>query len=823
MARFGSTVLACSLVAGLPVAAVERASGEVVEVRVEGTRRYHEKRALGELATRPGMSREQALREGREDVAYLERVGPFTNVRKRIEKIAEGRYRIVFEVDELPYVGVIRIEGVSFFTSGTLEKKLTLQEGTYLNPLLLETDRQMVEQYLRDHNHPEARVTVTSTVDPVTNIASVTFQAELGPHVKVGDILYRGLPDAISRRMLNHHVLSAGNPRRALLNRPGGAFHADEVPWDAAAVAGALNDLGYLDATITEAEVLTFDRVLATEERAHRGPVLAPDGERDNRRVIVYHIDPGERYHLGEVTFILDESVEADTATERELRAAFELPQGMPYLADEIAEAKGRALAILREQGYARARFDDDFGRDLVIDLDARRVDLVLRLVQGRRYRVRRVDFAGNVITRDPVLRTAMALRPGELWSDSARRRSLREIARTGVFSNDPRERPRIVPRFETATPAVDDPNVDEVDVDVEVAETSTGSLRFNFGWSTASGFAANFDYTERNFHLLGLFNRDHWRGGAQTVKAGVNYDDDRQSVFAQWSDEHVMDSDYTLALGFARNESDYLDWDQVRHTSSITVGRRFLDNDLKLSASYRYTDLKIDDIDDDATDDAIADSYFLNTLGLRQVYDHLDHPTFPTRGFRVEFDQSLSGLALSASDEYLDIGFKASGFIPLAVSDIGGVTFLAISQRNQWLEPVSDSDQVPFYDRIYGGGPSPYHRGFNRHDLGPTQINRNGYEARPGGVTKWLTTFELSVPLQGTNDGFRAVAFTDVGNIWGEGESLDLDELRTAVGFGFRFPVRVLPVKLDFAWLLDPERDEDSFQTHFSISGYIF
>ncbi|MFW5699250.1 MAG: POTRA domain-containing protein, partial [Planctomycetota bacterium] len=157
MARFGSTVLACSLVAGLPVAAVERASGEVVEVRVEGTRRYHEKRALGELATRPGMSREQALREGREDVAYLERVGPFTNVRKRIEKIAEGRYRIVFEVDELPYVGVIRIEGVSFFTSGTLEKKLTLQEGTYLNPLLLETDRQMVEQYLRDHNHPEAR------------------------------------------------------------------------------------------------------------------------------------------------------------------------------------------------------------------------------------------------------------------------------------------------------------------------------------------------------------------------------------------------------------------------------------------------------------------------------------------------------------------------------------------------------------------------------------------------------------------------------------------------------------------------------------------
>jgi len=68
-----------------------------------------------------------------------------------------------------------------------------------------------------------------------------------------------------------------------------------------------------------------------------------------------------------------------------------------------------------------------------------------------------------------------------------------------------------------------------------------------------------------------------------------------------------------------------------------------------------------------------------------------------------------------------------------------------------------------------------------------------------------------------GTNDGIRLVAFTDYGNVWGQDEIPKLSDMRTAVGFGIRFPIQ-LPVTLDFAWLLDRRPGDDANQIHFGL-----
>ena len=499
------------------------------------------------------------------------------------------------------------------------------------------------------------------------------------------------------------------------------------------------------------------------------------------------------------------------------------MTSGQVFEPQEIERAKTQALALLREHGYAQARFDDHLDRDRLIDFEQRRVDLVLRLIPGRRYRVRRIDISGNVITRDGVLRGPLALQPGKIWSDRDRQQSLRELNRSGLFSNDPIERPRIVPRFDTARPAPDIPGVDDVDVEIQVKETSTGSVRLNIGWSTATGIAGQIDYTERNLNLLGLVSRQHWRGGGQVFNAGIKYDEERQSIFARWTNPRLFDGPYGLTVSFDRSDSTFRDWDQTRHVTGLRLSRRLMDNNLTLAAFYRYTDLKISDVDDSAPDDVRDSKYHLNTIGLNQTYDRLDHPLFPTRGLRISLEQALSGEITASSFDYLDLELRASAYLPLTTSDIGGVTFLALSHRNQWLEPLGDDDNIPFFDRIFGGGPSPEHRGFRRRDLGPREINSNGIETRVGGTWNWMSTIELSVPLQGTNEGFRGVLFTDVGQVWGKDESARLSDLRTAVGFGLRFPAMVLPVKLDFAWLLDPEQGESSFHTHFSIAGFVF
>ena len=57
-----------------------------------------------------------------------------------------------------------------------------------------------------------------------------------------------------------------------------------------------------------------------------------------------------------------------------------------------------------------------------------------------------------------------------------------------------------------------------------------------------------------------------------------------------------------------------------------------------------------------------------------------------------------------------------------------------------------------------YGGGPFQEHRGFENYDLGPRE--ENIYEIELVSGTKSLTTLELSIPLQGTQRGFRGVLF---------------------------------------------------------------
>ena len=122
----------------------------------------------------------------------------------------------------------------------------------------------------------------------------------------------------------------------------------------------------------------------------------------------------------------------------------------------------------------------------------------------------------------------------------------------------------------------------------------------------------------------------------------------------------------------------------------------------------------------------------------------------------------------------------------------------------------------------LYGGGPFPAHRGFERFGLGPTSINRNGFEVNNGGNKQALTTVEMSFPIQGTAEGLRLVAFSDIGNIWAQGEDAGFDDLYYAAGLGIRFPVS-LPIALDFAWLLNPDPGQETFQLPSNLAGISF
>ena len=61
-------------------------------------------------------------------------------------------------------------------------------------------------------------------------------------------------------------------------------------------------------------------------------------------------------------------------------------------------------------------------------------VDFKIDIREGPRFTVRRVEFAGNARTPDPVLRRAFLVREGDVFSQSLYEDSIRNLNRLGLF-----------------------------------------------------------------------------------------------------------------------------------------------------------------------------------------------------------------------------------------------------------------------------------------------------------------------------------------------------------------------------------------------------
>jgi outer membrane protein assembly factor BamA len=191
-----------------------------------------------------------------------------------------------------------------------------------------------------------------------------------------------------------------------------------------------------------------------------------------------------------------------------------------------------------------------------------------------------------------------------------------------------------------------------------------------------------------------------------------------------------------------------------------------------------------------------------------------------PTRGYLLTASESYSAEPLANSTEWWSYTLRGDVFLPLIVGEQGGVTYFHVNGRWSQIHPLGDSEVIPFYQRYYGGGPSPRHRGFDNDRLSPAEINVLGNKSYTGGTTDALISAEISVPVQDNNEGIRLAAFTDWGNVWGAGDAIAIEDMRTAIGFGVRFPI-MIPVALDFAWLLDARTVESTTQIQFTLGQF--
>lgn len=214
---------------------------------------------------------------------------------------------------------------------------------------------------------------------------------------------------------------------------------------------------------------------------------------------------------------------------------------------------------------------------------------------------------------------------------------------------------------------------------------------------------------------------------------------------------------------------------------------------------AYTFEVVDVDEFDWNASTSILAleGSNTASKVSIGLSYDSRNRYINTQRGSRHKLTIQYAGLGG-------DVGFtKFTGetgwYIPLVWETVG-----FLHGKSGYV--VKNSGGIlPDYERFYLGGMNSL-RGFDWQDISP----KDEYGFAIGGDKFVQFNFEIRFPLV-KSAGLVGVLFFDAGDVYDNGESIELGNLRKSTGFGVRWNSPMGPIRIENGFIIHPEEGERS------------
>jgi outer membrane protein assembly complex protein YaeT len=473
---------------------------------------------------------------------------------------------------------------------------------------------------------------------------------------------------------------------------------------------------------------------------------------------------------------------------------------GQPFSDFSVAVDRDAILAEYFAKGFPNATFE----WSAKPAAEQGRVDVLYTIREGQEQVVRQVVATGYKVTRPSLIDSDLTLKPGDPLSPTAVTDIQRRLYDLGVFSK--------------VDAAIQDPDGETTSKYVlyNVDEARRYSLDLGLGAGLGriggcsdcleapvgtTGFSPRVSVDVARNNLWGVGHSLSLRTRASTL-------DDRVLLNYSWPRVGLNPKLHISFTGLYEDSRDVRTADFKRAEGSAQLSER-LSKATTLFYRLTYRRVRVSNLK--VTEFAISQLLQPVRVGmpsLNLVQDRRDDPVEPHKGVYTTLDLGLASHVFGSQPNFMRFLARNASYYSL-----GGRLVLARSTEFGVIRPYdfqgSVLDAIPLPERFFGGG-NTSQRGFPENEAGPRDLG-TGFPL--GGTALLFNQTELRFPIIGDNIG--GALFHDFGNIFPDLNSMsfrtdqrnvqDFDYMVHAVGLGLRYRTPVGPLRLDFAYSINP------------------
>jgi outer membrane protein insertion porin family len=717
-------------------------------IEIKGLKRIDESALKSKIIQRPGepISQEKT----NDDIKNIFKMGYFDDVRAEIEPF-EGGIKLVYLVKEKPTIAKIEFQGNTEFDDEKLKEKITLTSGAIADAVLIQDNANKLRVFYEEEGHWLSHIVpAIKTISPEE--ISITYMITEGPQVKIKKIHIEG-NKAISA---NEIKKTAETKEWSIFSfiTSSGYYKKDRMDTDIERIKDLYFNNGYIKVVVGE------QQIQLTEDKKGMS-ISVPVSEGDQYRIFSVEFSGnkvfGDDAIRKKITMLPDKAFSKET-----------LRKDILAISDLYSES-GHALITVTP--------------DLIPDESKKTVRVILKIDEGEKYKIGRIEISGNVKTKDKVIRREVRFNEGDTFNSALIKRSYERINNLNFFENV-----ELLPKPR--------PEQKLVDFDVKVKERPTGSFSVGGGYSSVEKLIGMFEVTQGN-----LF------GQGQLVKLRAELGSKTSYYDLTFKDPWFLDKPIIFSVNiYKTSTSQFVEYDKKAMGFGISFGKKFGEY-WSGNIAYNFENADITNVTEKASRiiQEQKGSRVTSSITPSLARDSRDNFLDPSRGSRNSLYITYAGLG--GTNKFFKSELDSAWHFPI------GSTSVMLRGRFGYAAGIGKKE-LPLYERFYIGGIYSV-RGLGFGGAGP----KDPATGDPiGGKEELIFNTEYIFPLI-SEIRLKGVVFFDAGNSY---DSLNnFGHLRYTTGTGIRWISPVGPIRIEWGYNLDKKTGEQPSRFEFAFGTF--